>query len=56
MATIILSGAGGSTNWLPLILPIAAFLIVLLSFDFIVRQIKRWRAKKLKTTSSETES
>lgn len=56
MATIFLSGAGGSTNWLPLILPIAALLLILLSFDFVVKLIKKWRARGVGSNNLEREN
>jgi hypothetical protein len=41
MTTILLSGAGGSSNWLPLVLPIAALFLLVLSVDFVIKLVKR---------------
>ncbi|MES2703670.1 MAG: hypothetical protein V4649_13600 [Bacteroidota bacterium] len=41
MDAILLSGAGGNSNWLPLIMPIAALAFVLLTADLVVKAIKK---------------
>ncbi len=43
MITIILSGVGGSTNWLPLILPLVGILLILKFGETIIQFIKRKR-------------
>ena len=40
MTTIMLSGVGGSTNWLPLVLPLVAFLLLLQFGQVMVHFIK----------------
>ena len=41
MKILILSGVGGSTNWLPLVLPLACIVAILYSIDLLVRFIKK---------------
>ena len=41
MGTLILSGVGGSTNWLPLILPLAVVAGLIYFVDFIVKLAKK---------------
>jgi len=41
MKILILSGVGGSTNWLPLVLPLAGILGVAYCIDLLVQFIKR---------------
>ena len=43
MHTIILSGVGGSTNWLPLILPLVGLVILLKGGEMLFRFVKRKR-------------
>jgi hypothetical protein len=46
MLTIFLSGVGGSTNWLPLIFPLAALAAVAWSIDATAKYRKRRRLKR----------
>ncbi len=41
MKTLILSGAGGSTNWLPLIFPLIALLAIGYGVDLFIKYVKR---------------
>ena len=41
MATIFLSGVGGSSNWLPFILPLIAIAGIIKSAELIIRYIKK---------------
>ena len=41
MKTLILSGAGGSTNWLPLIFPLIALLLLGYGIDLFIKYVKR---------------
>lgn len=41
MATLLLSGTGGSANWLPLILPLAAVALVLYATDMVIKLVKK---------------
>ena len=41
MTAIILSGVGGSVNWLPLILPLVAILLILKFSETIIHFFKR---------------
>ena len=41
MSALILSGVGGSTNWLPLIFPLVAIVIILKGGEFFIKFIKR---------------
>ncbi len=41
MHTLILSGVGGSSNWLPLMFPLAAIVVVVYAIDVIARYIKK---------------
>lgn len=41
MHTLILSGVGGSSNWLPLMFPLAAIVVVVYAIDVIVLYIKK---------------
>ena len=43
MKVLILSGVGGSSNWLPLMFPLAAIVLVIYAIDVIVRYIKKRR-------------
>ena len=43
MTTIILSGVGGSTNWLPLIFPLVALIVVAKGIDMFVHYLKNRR-------------
>ncbi len=43
MAIIILSGVGGSSNWLPLILPLVAIVLLLKLGEITINIIKRKR-------------
>jgi hypothetical protein len=43
MNAIILSGVGGSTNWLPLILPLVGLVILLKGGEMLFHFIKRKR-------------
>ncbi len=40
MVTIILSGVGGSSNWLPLILPLVAIVALVKGVDMLVYYIR----------------
>jgi hypothetical protein len=44
MSALILSGVGGSTNWLPLIFPLVAVVVVAYSVDFIIKYVKKRKA------------
>ena len=39
--TLILSGVGGSTNWLPLVLPLLGVVIILKFGEIVIQFIKR---------------
>lgn len=41
MRRLILSGVGGSTNWLPLIFPLAAIVAVLYIITFAIKFIRK---------------
>jgi hypothetical protein len=41
--TIILSGAGGSNNWLPLILPFVAIVVIMKIGEIAVKYVRRKR-------------
>ena len=41
MKTLILSGVGGSTNWLPLISPLVLIVIIAYSVNFLVKYFKK---------------
>jgi hypothetical protein len=43
MTAIILSGVGGSTNWLPLIFPLVALIVVAKGIDMLVHYVKNRR-------------
>lgn len=43
MATLILSGVGGSTNWLPLVFPLAGIVLVIYGVDLAVKLVKKWK-------------
>ena len=43
MATIFLSGVGGSSNWLPFLLPIVAIIAIVKSRQLIAEAIKKRR-------------
>ncbi len=43
MQVLILSGVGGSSNWLPLVLPLAGIVVIAYSIDFLVRYLKKRR-------------
>ena len=47
MKTIILSGVGGSVNWVPFLFPLAALVAIYYAIDQLVKFIKR---KKLQRT------
>ncbi len=44
MKALFLSGVGGSTNWLPLIFPLVAVVVVAYSVDFIIKFVKKRKA------------
>ena len=46
MAHILLSGVGGSTNWFPLVYPLAGIVVILYAGDFIIKLIKKRRLYK----------
>lgn len=46
MKTIILSGVGGSVNWLPFLLPLAAIVAVYYSVDQLVKFIRRRKLQR----------
>ena len=41
MKILILSGVGGSTNWLPLIYPLIALIIIIYLTDFVIKYVKK---------------
>lgn len=51
MATLILSGVGGTANWLPLILPLVVLLGILTLTDATIKFI---RNKRLAHTADDT--
>ena len=44
MSALLLSGVGGSTNWLPLIFPLVAVVVIAYSVEFIIRYVKKRKA------------
>ncbi len=44
MKALLLSGVGGSTNWLPLIFPLVVIVAVAYSVDFTIKYVKRRKA------------
>jgi len=53
MGTLILSGVGGSTNWLPLILPLAVVAGLIYFIDFIVKQVKKRKLEHINSLLNE---
>ena len=43
MKTIILSGVGGSSNWLPLLSPLVALLVIAYTINFLIKYFKKWK-------------
>ena len=43
MANLILSGVGGSTNWLPLIFPLVVIVLLAKGGELIIRLVKKRR-------------
>jgi hypothetical protein len=43
MLAILLSGVGGSSNWLPLIFPLAAIVIIAKSVELLIHFIRKRR-------------
>ena len=41
MKILVLSGVGGSSNWLPLVLPLDGLVLVIYSIDFLIKYIKK---------------
>ena len=41
MKTIILSGVGGSSNWLPLLSPLVALLVIAYTINFLIKYFKK---------------
>jgi hypothetical protein len=54
MTTIILSGVGGSTNWLPLIFPLIALLVVAKGVDMLFHFVKSRRLHHADNLAHET--
>ena len=46
MKTIILSGVGGSSNWLPFLDPLVAVIVIAYSVDFATRYFKRRKLQR----------
>lgn len=46
MNVVMLSGVGGSTNWLPLILPLVVIVIVLKGGEWLIRALKKKRLER----------
>ena len=46
MKTLILSGVGGSTNWLPLISPLVLIVIIAYSVNFLVKYFRKRRLER----------
>jgi hypothetical protein len=53
MSALILSGAGGSTNWLPLILPLVVIATILQGSESLGRYLKKRRLLKENKLVSE---
>lgn len=53
MGTLILSGVGGSTNWLPLILPLAVVAGLIYFIDFIVKLVKKKKLEHINSLLNE---
>ncbi len=53
MATIILSGVGGIVNWLPLVLPLVAIVLVAWGIENLVRFVKNRKMKKQEQLCSD---
>ena len=53
MKALLLSGVGGSTNWLPLISPLVAIIIVAYSIDFLIKYFKKRKALREQQLSDD---
>ena len=56
MSAMLLSGVGGSTNWLPLVYPLVGIVMVLYAVDFIIKFVKKRRLHKENQLISEMNS
>ena len=56
MDTILLSGVGGSTNWMPLVFPLIAVMIIVYAVDFTIRFFKKRRQTKNEIKHTEINS
>jgi len=43
MTTLLLSGMGGTSNWLPLLFPIVLIVTIVVSVEYLTKQVKRRR-------------
>ncbi len=53
MGTLLLSGVGGSSNWLPLVFPLAAVVVMIYFIDFIVKFVKKRKQAHLNRLINE---
>ncbi len=56
MGTLLLSGVGGSSNWLPLVFPLAAVVAVIYFIDFIIKFVKKRKQEHLNRLIQENTS